>query len=565
MATAIVTKKYRTNMAGQLIDSLISTNYYMFLGKSNPFTETNDGTGISDNNPPLPEDDITSEYYYWDDMVAAKKLNSTDVSYVVPRRDYIIGNSYDMYDHDIGANNLSSSGADSLWTSTFYFITSEYRVYKVLSNNGGIAVTASEPTSESSSPFQTADGYVLKYLFTLNSAEIDKFLDPYFMPVSTTANTAESAGQIDVVKINNSGTNYVPNKTYYVPIYGDGTGTSLSLSTTLTNSSTTVTVSDTSSLLVGMSVSGTGIQADTAIASITNSTTFELSKNATATSTESLLYQFDHAILKVEIGGSGGVVDFGLGSSQTQLYSKGSGYTFGTVQLSDYTKVYTDPNLQNNPLEAEFRASAGIDADIKVVIGPSGGHGSNLIEELGASFVTFSGKFQQNEANDFSTANDFRRVGIMVNPVGYGTDTLFTAVTARQTYAVLFSGTTGTGFETDEKIVQDSTGAVGRVVEWDSANKILYYVQEKYAEYGTLSNGHLIKFAGGNNIQGASSGTIGNVETSPAGPVNGLTFSSGYNNPEMEPDSGNVIYIENRRPISRASDQTEDMKITVEF
>ena len=30
-------------------------------------------------------------------------------------------------------------------------------------------------------------------------------------------------------------------------------------------------------------------------------------------------------------------------------------------------------------------------------------------------------------------------------------------------------------------------------------------------------------------------------------------------------DSGNIIYNENRSPISRATDQTEDIKIIVEF
>jgi len=33
----------------------------------------------------------------------------------------------------------------------------------------------------------------------------------------------------------------------------------------------------------------------------------------------------------------------------------------------------------------------------------------------------------------------------------------------------------------------------------------------------------------------------------------------------LEQDSGKIIYVENRRPISRASDQTEDIKIVVEF
>jgi len=33
----------------------------------------------------------------------------------------------------------------------------------------------------------------------------------------------------------------------------------------------------------------------------------------------------------------------------------------------------------------------------------------------------------------------------------------------------------------------------------------------------------------------------------------------------MQPDSGDIIYIENRKPIQRASDQTEDIKLIIEF
>jgi hypothetical protein len=47
---------------------------------------------------------------------------------------------------------------------------------------------------------------------------------------------------------------------------------------------------------------------------------------------------------------------------------------------------------------------------------------------------------------------------------------------------------------------------------------------------------------------------------------NTISFNStGYANPELQADSGSIIYAENRRPISRASDQTEDIKIVVEF
>ena len=38
-----------------------------------------------------------------------------------------------------------------------------------------------------------------------------------------------------------------------------------------------------------------------------------------------------------------------------------------------------------------------------------------------------------------------------------------------------------------------------------------------------------------------------------------------YSNPELDPDSGDIVYIENRKPIQRASDQTEDIKLIIEF
>ena len=46
---------------------------------------------------------------------------------------------------------------------------------------------------------------------------------------------------------------------------------------------------------------------------------------------------------------------------------------------------------------------------------------------------------------------------------------------------------------------------------------------------------------------------------------NTITFTDGYANPELQPDSGNILYLENRKPIQRDSDQTEDIKLIIEF
>ena len=80
-----------------------------------------------------------------------------------------------MYDHNVSSSNTTTSGASNLYDSTFYFITSDFRVYKVLDNNGGTAYSGSEPTSESTSPFALG-GYVLKYMYKITPSDNLKFL-----------------------------------------------------------------------------------------------------------------------------------------------------------------------------------------------------------------------------------------------------------------------------------------------------------------------------------------------------------------------------------------------------
>ena len=92
-------------------------------------------------------------------------------------------------------------------------------------------------------------------------------------------------------------------------------------------------------------------------------------------------------------------------------------------------------------------------------------------------------------ATTFSQDNDFRNIAIAVDPTDFGTSTVATDSTIRQTYAlkIASSGLSGT-FTADEKITQASTGAVGKVVEWDSSLSILYYQQERYGDFGTVSS-----------------------------------------------------------------------------
>ena len=79
--------------------------------------------------------------------------------------------------------------------------------------------------------------------------------------------------------------------------------------------------------------------------------------------------------------------------------------------------------------------------------------------------------------SDIGVANDFRRIGLVRDPTNFGTSTVATATTRRQIYATIFSSVSGT-FTADEEINQATTGAVGKVVEYDSTNKIVGVVND---------------------------------------------------------------------------------------
>ena len=106
--------------------------------------------------------------------------------------------------------------------------------------------------------------------------------------------------------------------------------------------------------------------------------------------------------------------------------------------------------------------------------------------------------------------------------------------------------------------------AYGKVVSWDASTGVLKYYQspELHSDSGVV---RAFESNAANAIIGASSTTSGNVDTSESGTVSDIAFTGGLASPEIEPNSGEIVYIENRRQITRAADQIEDIKLVIEF
>ena len=239
--------------------------------------------------------------------------------------------------------------------------------------------------------------------------------------------------------------------------------------------------------------------------------------------------------------GSGAVVTVVVsGGAVTSVTSTAAGtnYTFATCDIDAISGIGTPTTS----------------AIVTPIIGPKGGHGYDAVAELGGFYVMTNTSIASTEGSgDFVVDQDFRRVGIVLNPYNYGTTTVATASTLNALKSMTFaaSPTPGT-FIHDEIITGGTSGAKGKVVHWDSTNRVLKYIQTQWTGVETTGadKNKLTAFEVSEVVTGAGAAT---------GTIASLT------NPEIEYNSGKTIYAEDRSPITRATDQTENVKLIVEF
>jgi hypothetical protein len=487
---AIITNKFRINNAEQFSESFSEASpevYYLGIGRPQAFaTQTrgdlrteNQGT---DSTAITPADSIIEEFNTFDDLLAVKKITSSDASFVIPRRNWVTSTVYDYYRHDYGNRitgttsiQTANSGATTLFDATFYVLTTARNVYKCLDNNGNAASTI-EPTGTSTSVLTTADGYKWKYMYTLSATQQANFLSTDFMAVETNSTVSSAAvdGAINIVKIKSAGT-------------GGSNGT-----------------------YTGIAVRGDGSSGT------------------------------------VSVVVSGGAV------TSVTITNAGTGYTIAYIRNADIVTA---------------GATGLTGAEIDVIIPPKGGHGFNAVSQLGGFFVMLNVSLEGTESTntgDFTAENDFRRIVLIRNPFSGGSAASASTLRATKAIRIAASPTPGT-FQTDEEINQATTGAVGKVVEWDATNRILHYIQTRFNDEGVDSNGNRTAFSGANVITGQTSGATGTPSAVASETADQITFTNGYRDTELDRHKGDVLYIENRAPITRAADQTENIKLVIEF
>ena len=569
---ALVTNKFRIHNAKQFIEAfdevsftsgaavtdssgLLNSNMYLFIGKV---------TGWSDDaSPPSPTDSVANTHYEnWRDMIAAKKITSTDVSHVIPRKNWTNNTNYFAY----------TDNTNTLFSQDFYVMTGDYNVYKCLSNSetnssGTEASTSTvKPTGTGTSIISTSDGYKWKFMYQISASDALKFVTPNYIPVDTVrrantylANTYDNApgqvqfdvetasaasgggnGAIEVVHITTRGLQYLGEANTLSAVTNTTTvtiiGTSLGADDCIVNNDIYFTSGDAS----GEGGTITDYNGTSKVVTFTPAVTAPSASDGYAIGPKVVISgDGQGANVRCTVNSTGGI-------NATAVISGGNNYSNASISI-----------ISNTSQSNSFNPSPA--AVLTPIIGPKGGHGSDAIQELGGFYILINSRLEYSESNNFTTDNDFRKVGLLAQPKFSNGDFANTTVVDQATAAVV-SSWNGTAFAVDELVTGATSGATGRVIDFTGNNTIR--MSDIIPSGNSTTAGYNGIYGYFTNTEVIAANTVGNGGSGASATANGSGAVTGG---DLERFSGDIIYVENRSPISRADDQIEDIKLIIEF
>ena len=157
-------------------------------------------------------------------------------------------------------------------------------------------------------------------------------------------------------------------------------------------------------------------------------------------------------------------------------------------------------------------------------------------------------RLEYGESGNFTTNNDFRKIGLLAQPL-FANGDVATASTIDQCVTITIQSWNSTAYAEDETVTGALSGATGKVVDF-KANTTLRLVD---VTMGTSSTTGYDGIAGSFRANEVLAGASASANSSAV--VGG----------DLQKFSGDVLYVENRSPVTRADDQIEDVKLIIEF
>lgn len=500
----LVTREFRLHNAEQFLEQFSETtpdNVYLFIGRPQPWTV--------DSTPPSLSNNVRETYYNpYENILAMKKVIASDVSYSSVRYNWTSGTIYGQY-----------TSETDFFSSQFYVITDEYKVYKCISNNNG-STSTQKPTSTSTTQFTLPDGYIWKYMFTLDAVDAVKFLTTDYFPVKKLL-VDNGSFQWDVQST------AIDGGINFVGITAGGTGYLSHTDNVVAASSNTITLeagassnnSDYNNYSIYI-ISGTGAGQLRTVSAYVGATKVATLTNVWTTIPDTTSVYIVSPRVIVDGNGSG-----------FSAYSEVTGGAVSKINIINYGTDYSQ-------ITGSIVGNVGSGAIIVPYLSPIGGHGSDPIRELLGHNVTFNVKMIGTETSLAPIDNDFRVVGLVSNPKLASNNAVnATSLVYDMTTKLTIGSVTGTFLE-DEIITGGTSGATSTIVKRDSSTQLsITGINKAYMTSEVIT--------------GTTSGATATIST--------------ITSPLVEKYSGKILYIRTQTPVYRSADQTEEYKITVRF
>lgn len=219
--SAILTQKLRVKSADSFERFILENSTYVYIGKSSEWED--------ETKPNEVKDSTSNNIEAYEDILGLKRILHNNTISVIPRYDWYEGEVYDQYDDQLDMINELNPETEAHYY--FYVFTDEFNVYKCLYNNNG-AQSLNKPTGTDVSPFETPDGYIWKYMYSVTTTDAFNYITEAWIPCYTLYYDNNSAqwinqqsavgGSLDVILVDNPGANYTAAPT--VTITGNGSG-----------------------------------------------------------------------------------------------------------------------------------------------------------------------------------------------------------------------------------------------------------------------------------------------------------------------------------------------------
>lgn len=495
-------KPYKKDAIDNLLASIANNQnyYYFFASRHTPFAD--------DNNPPAVFEDFQDCVYTpLSELLFGKRLTTNNIRYMArggPGINWVSNTVFTQYTHT----------DFNLFSENFYTITDEGKVYKCLYNNRGVAST-SKPTLTQNSVFQAADGYVWKYLFSVTSTDNTNFATANAFPVVPNANIVTSAvSGLDVIEVIAGGTGYITTT--------NGTIQEINTTTPALVRIAAAGASTDNNFYNGSSIYITNGTAQGSLRTITSYTVNSTGNWCLLSTAIANLVASSSTYL---INPSVKIVGDGTGASAIATVSNGV--------ISAVTVVNNGIGYTRASVSIVANTSYGSGANVVAYVPPIGGHGKNVVQELGCDTFGLNIQISNTESSTIITTTKYRTVGILKNPKSAAnTSNNWTANTFSAVMKVTVNPSTV--FTNNELVIGQTTGAYGKVAFSNST--VLYLTGEK-------------TFANNEQIVGNTSGFIATI--------NAVSTVG-----DIVPTSPEVLYLTNLQPVTRSNTATDVFKIT---